>query len=181
MWRRWGETYNFLLTFIDKLWKPQKIRILKKWKKKIAQDIIILHMRTKSYNHMRYSSWDTKNEKMKISEKFKKPHGDTIMLHNCTKNNDHRLYCSWDMACDRCNCYFSFWAIFDPFTPVKAQKMKLLKKWKNTWRYHFTQVYLKFWLDDVQFLRYGARQMDGQTDRQKKWHIEVGAPLKIFV
>ena len=36
---------------------------------------------------------------------------------NCTKNHDHILYCSWDMACDRCNCYFSFWAHFCPFTP----------------------------------------------------------------
>ena len=30
-------------------------------------------MCTKNHNHMRYSSWDTKNEKMKISKKFKKP------------------------------------------------------------------------------------------------------------
>ena len=28
--------------------------------KKIAGDIIILHMCTKNHNHMRYSSWDTK-------------------------------------------------------------------------------------------------------------------------
>ena len=27
--------------------------------KKIAGDIIILHMCTKSHNHMKYSSWDT--------------------------------------------------------------------------------------------------------------------------
>ena len=26
-------------------------------------------------------------------------------------------YCSWDMACDRCNCCFSFCTIFCPFTP----------------------------------------------------------------
>ena len=71
MWRRWGRPYNFLLVFIDDLWKTQKI--LKKWRKKIAGDIIILHMSTKNHNHMRYSSWDTKIEKMKISEKLKKP------------------------------------------------------------------------------------------------------------
>ena len=33
MWRRWGTSQNFLLAFIDELWKTQKIRILKKWKK----------------------------------------------------------------------------------------------------------------------------------------------------
>ena len=26
-------------------------------------------------------------------------------------------------ACDRCNCYFSFWAIFCPFSPLTAQKV----------------------------------------------------------
>ena len=58
------------------------------------------------------------------------------------------------------------------------------KKWKNTRSYHhFTHVYPKFWLDDVQFLRCVAdgrtdRRTDGQTDRRKKWHIEVGAPPK---
>ena len=96
--------------------------------------------------------------------------------------NDHRLYCSWDKVCDRCN-YFSFWAIFCPFTPLTARKIKISKKWKkNAWRYHhFTHVYQKLWLY-VQFLRYGARQtdeqMDGQTDGQEKWHTEVGAPPK---
>ena len=33
MWR-WGTPQNFLLGFIDELWKTWKIRILKKWKKK---------------------------------------------------------------------------------------------------------------------------------------------------
>ena len=48
-------------------------------------------------------------------------------LHKCTKNHDHTLCCSWDMACDRCNFYFSFWAIFCPFTTISAKK-----KWKKT-------------------------------------------------
>ena len=29
---RWGTPQNFLLAFIDKPWKPKKVRILKKWK-----------------------------------------------------------------------------------------------------------------------------------------------------
>ena len=36
------------------------------------------------------------------------------------------------MAHDRCNCYFSFWAIFCPFTPLTAQKTKIKKKKKKT-------------------------------------------------
>ena len=33
------------------------------------------------------------------------------------------------MACDICNCYFSFWAIFCPFTPLlTAPKIKIKKK-----------------------------------------------------
>ena len=37
--------------------KPKKSECWKKWKK-IAGDIIILHVCTKNHNHMRYSSWD---------------------------------------------------------------------------------------------------------------------------
>ena len=58
IWRRWGTPQNFLLEFIDELWKTRKIRILKK-RKKITWDIIIIHMCTKNHHHMRYSSWDT--------------------------------------------------------------------------------------------------------------------------
>ena len=54
---------------------------------------------------------------------MKKTPGDIIILHECTKN--HKIWC------DRCNCYFSFWAIFCPFTPLTAQKIKILKKWKK--------------------------------------------------
>ena len=36
----------------------------------------------------------------------------------------------------------------------------------------------KSWPDDVWFLRYGAWQMGRWTDRQKKWHTEMGAPPK---
>ena len=41
------------------------------------------------------------------------------------------LYCSWHMARDRYDCYFSFWAIFCPFTPIIAQKIKISKKLKK--------------------------------------------------
>ena len=36
----------------------QKIKISKKWKKKMPTDFIILHKCTKNYDHMLYCSWD---------------------------------------------------------------------------------------------------------------------------
>ena len=48
----------------------------------------------------------------------------------CTKNYDLMMYGSWNMVRDRCN-YFSFWAFFCPFTPLKTQKIIILKKWKK--------------------------------------------------
>ena len=104
-------------------------------------------------------------EKKKKKKKNQLEAGDTIILHKYNKIHDHMLYCSWDMAHDGCNCYFSFWAIFCPFTPLTAQKTKIKKKNdKNPWRYHFTHVRQNIWSDDVEFLRYGARQTDRQTD-----------------
>ena len=69
--------------------------------------------------------------KMKISKKWKIKPGGIVTIHKCTKNHDHRLYCSSDMARDGCNFYFSFWAIFCPFTPLTARKMKIWKNWKK--------------------------------------------------
>ena len=63
---------------------------------------------------------------------MKKIPGDIIILHKCIKDHDHMIYCSWDMAHDGCNCYFSFWAIFCPFTPLTTRKMKILKTYKKT-------------------------------------------------
>ena len=189
----------------------QKRKISKKWKKKKKTgDMIILHKCNKNLDHRLYCSWDMAcdecncyfsfwaifcpftfliAQKMKISKKMKKRPGDIIISHMCTKNHDHMLYCSWDMAHDTCNFDFSFWAIFCPFThaphlpppphPLISQKIKILENERKTWRYHhFTQVNQILWLDDVWFLKYGARQEDGQMDGRKKWHIEVGASPK---
>ena len=72
------------------------------------------------------------NPKSQNFEKMKKAPWDIIILHKCTKNHYHMLCCSWDMACDGCNSYFSFEAIFCPFTPLTAQKVKInKKKWKK--------------------------------------------------
>ena len=55
------------------------------------------------------------NPKNQNFEKLKKNPGDIIILQKCTKNHDHMLYCSLDMTHNGFN-YFSFWAIFYPFT-----------------------------------------------------------------
>ena len=120
----------------------QKIKILKTAKK--PGYIIILHKCTINDNHMMYGSWDMKHDKQNFLsfwtvffplyspnnpknqnfQKLKKSPGDIIILHKCTKNHNHMLCCSWDMVHNRCN-YFSFWAIFCPFTSLTAQKLKI--------------------------------------------------------
>ena len=71
--------------------------------------------------------YSPKNENFKT---MKKKPGDIILLRKCTKNHDHMLYCSWDIVLEWCNCYFSFWAIFCPYTPppLTARKMRKEKK-----------------------------------------------------
>ena len=74
-----------------------------------------------------YSPKSPKNQNF---EKMKKNPGNIIISHMCTKNYDQMKYGSWDMVHNACN-YFSFWAIFCPFTPITAWKIKILKKWKK--------------------------------------------------
>ena len=59
------------------------------------------------------------------------PPGDIIILHKCTKNYDQMMYDSWDMVHERCNCYFSFWAIFCTFTCLKPKKIKIFEKMRK--------------------------------------------------
>ena len=69
--------------------------------------------------------------KIKISKKWKKK---TWKYQNftqvCQKSWLYAIL-SWDMMHDRCNCYFSFWAIFCPSKPLTAPKIKISKKLKN--------------------------------------------------
>ena len=69
--------------------------------------------------------------KNKNLERMKKTPGYIIILNKCTKDYDQMMYSSWDIVRDRCNCYFSFWAIFCPLTPLSTQKIKILKKFKK--------------------------------------------------
>ena len=100
-----------------------------------------------------------KNLKNQNFEKMKNTPWDIISLHMCTINDNHIMYGSWDMECHGQN-FLSFWTIFCPFTPLKTQKIKILKKWKKIRRYyHFTQVYEKSWSYAMLLLRYGAWRM----------------------
>ena len=119
--------------------------------KKTPGDIIIFHKSTikwQSYDawFLRYEVWLTKclvnldrflplnplnNPKNQNFEKLEKTSADIIIFHMCTKNYDQMLYSFWDTVRDRCNCYL-FRAIFCPFIPLTAPKIKILKKWKKS-------------------------------------------------
>ena len=61
---------------------------------------------------------------------------------------------------------FHFGLLFPLLPPPSSPKNENFKKMKKNawWYHHFTFVNHKLWLDDVWFLRYGARRMDGRTD-----------------
>ena len=89
--------------------------------KKIAGDIIILHMCTKNHNHMRYSSWDKEwdriichfgpffallhslpnNPENQNFQKMKKASGDVIILNLCNKKHGHIMCAYSDMESNR--------------------------------------------------------------------------------
>ena len=118
--------------------------------KKIAGDIIILHMCTKNHNHMRYSSWDKEwdriichfgpffallhslpnNPENQNFQKMKKASGDVIILNLCNKKHNHMMYAYSDMECDDIIfCYFRLF--FCSFTPLLTPKIKIWKKCKK--------------------------------------------------
>ena len=86
---------------------------------------------------------------------------------------------------------FPFQAIFCPFRPQTAQKIKIYKKWRKKKKtlekssfYTGTKYYdqMMFGSLDMVHNKLTDRRTDGwtnrRTDRWKKWHIEVGAPTK---
>ena len=70
-----------------------------------------------------------------------------------------------------------FLPFYLPNSP-KNQNFKIIKKRLEMSSSHICVP--KNMIRDVRFLRYGARRMDGQTEGRKKWHIEVGAPPKMY-
>ena len=89
-------------------------------------------------------------------EKLKKIPEDITILHMCTINENHIWFLRYGVWQTE---FFLILDHFLPFYPLTTQKIKILKKWKNTWRYHhFTQVYHKWQSHDAWFLRYEAWQ-----------------------
>ena len=122
-----------------------------------------------------------KTQKIKILKNWKNTSRDIIILYKCTETHDHMLYSSLDMACNGYDCYFSFCAIFCPFTPLTAQKIKIKKKMEKI---PGDIIILHMCAKNYDKMTYGSWDMvcdgwtDRQTDRWKKWHTEVGAPPK---
>ena len=69
-----------------------------------------------------YSPMDPENQNF---ENMRIMPGDIVILHMFTKNHDHMLHCSLDTIREGCNFYFSFWAMFSPFTLLTTQKIKI--------------------------------------------------------
>ena len=88
------------------------------------------HDRQEFFHFGQFALLPCNNPKNQNFEKKKKTPRDIIILHMCTINDSHMMYGSWDMECNRQN-FLSFWTIFCPFTPLTAQKIKILKKWKK--------------------------------------------------
>ena len=91
-----------------------------------------------------------------------------IILHKCIKNQNHVLHCFWDTTRDRCNIYFSFWAIFCLFNPPHPPKLTtwkiiILKKWDIVWR---SSIYI--WIHKIIITWYTVPEIwcarDGRTD-----------------
>ena len=86
------------------------------------------------------------------------------------------------MTHDRCNCYFSFWAIFCPFTCLTAQNIKIKKN--KIKKINGDIIILDMCTKNYDQMMYGSRDMmhdrwtDRRTDGQKKYQIEVGTPPK---
>ena len=117
--------------------RTQKIKILKKWKKclkissfstSVPKIMIIYYITDVSVIfHLGYflPFYPHNNSKNQNLKKNGKTPCDIMILHMCTKNHDHMLCGSWDMVCNGCKCYFSFWAIFCPFSSLIAWKIKI--------------------------------------------------------
>ena len=124
-----------------------KIKILKKWKKRLEISLFYTCVPQKWQScdvwFLRYGAQRTKflsfwivfclftaltTQKIKILKKWK----NTWRYHHFTHvyhNDNHMMYGSWDMECDR--IFLSFWTVFCPFTTLRTQKTKILKKWKK--------------------------------------------------
>ena len=129
---------------------------------------------------MMYGSWDIKckgqsflsfwvsffpfdspnNPKNHNFEQIKKAPKDIIIVDLCTTIDNHMMYGFRDIEHNRHNLLL-FLPIFCPFPRLTTQRIKILKKWKSSWRFHhFTQVHHKWQSYDIWFLRYEVQQTE---------------------
>ena len=106
-----------------------------------ARDIIILHLCIKNHDHMRYSSWDMKwdrifcpfiqllTQKIKIWKKCKKYLG-IFWFYICVPQMTI-IWCMVSEIWSTTDIIFFILGYFCPFTPLTTQKRKILKKWKK--------------------------------------------------
>ena len=131
------------------------------WKmKKIAGDIINLHMCTKNHNHMRYSSWQTKWDKFLVILGHFSPFNTPSSPPPTTQTQKTQVLKNWKQHLWKCHhfkrvqqkntikwcmltqiwsatdiifCHFrSFFALLLHYWP---QKLKFGKNVKNSWTY----------------------------------------------
>ena len=137
-----GHTSEFPFGIYWSTLKNPKNRILKKWKK-IAGDIITLHMCTKNHDQwgtvpeiwsgtiffvilghlLPFYPLSPNNPENHNFEKMKKAFGDVIILNLCNKRHNQMMYADSDMACNRHN----FLSFFSFFTPPLTPKIKIWK------------------------------------------------------
>ena len=144
---------NFEKPKKSEFWKNEK-------KKKIAGDIIILHMCTKNHNHMMYSSWDMQWEHFPQQPRKLKFWKNEKSIWRC---HHFKLVQQKPQLNDVFLLKYGVWqTFFSHFRPFFAllphywpQKLKFGKNVKNTWIYYsFTHVHYTSRSYDVWFLRY---------------------------
>ena len=125
-----------------------------------------------------------KARKIKSLKKWKK-HREISSFYICVPKTMIRWCMVPEIWCMTDKIISHFGLFFALLPPLQPKKLKFWKNEKSTWRHHhFTHVHQKLWSEDLWFLRYAVRQTNGQTDGQKKWHIEVGTtahPKKEFL
>ena len=128
--------------------KKLKTKKLQLKKKKSTCRYHFLHAWTKNLDDMVYSSWDIDHDGQKLvilrhllpfqspknpkNQNFEKTgffvtHLTAWKIKILMKNH---MYGFWDMELNTHN-FLSFWTVCCPFTPLKTQKIKILKKWEK--------------------------------------------------
>ena len=155
-----GHTSEFLFGIYWWTLKNLKNQNFEKNEKDLLGDIMILHMCTKSHNHIKYSSCDTELDRIFLS------FWAISQLEILSFYTVYHKWWSYDVW------FLKYWAqqtelfvissYFLPFYPLTTRKIKILKKWKKTPGsiIIFKHEYHTWKSCDIWFLRYGSRQTE---------------------